>query len=70
MGAQPGGLTYASLVELKLAAGHLRDQADVVELLRENPNRVEELRKHLEGVHPIYLEQFESLLEEANGRYL
>jgi len=27
----------------------LRDQADVVELLRENPNRVVELRKHLKG---------------------
>jgi len=70
MGANAGGLTYASLaslVELKLAAGRLRDQADVVELLRENRDRVEELRQHLEGVHPDYLRQLEVLLEQVDG---
>jgi len=70
MGASACGLTYAtltSLIELKLAAGRLRDHADVVELLRENPSRLEELRKHLEGVHPDYLERLQSLLEQIDG---
>ncbi len=70
MGASAGVLTYASfeaLIELKLAAGRLRDLADVVELLRENPERIEELRKHLEGVHSDYLALHESLLEQVDG---
>ncbi len=68
MGANVGGLTYAnlvSLIELKLAAGRLRDQADVVELLRENPDCLEELRTHLAGVHLDYSELLESLLEQV-----
>src|SRR5690606_8157197 len=50
MGAQSGRNVYISLpslVELKLAAGRLRDEADVVELIRENRNRVDEIANHL-----------------------
>ncbi len=70
MGANAGGLTFATfttLIELKIAAGRLRDQADVVELLRENPDRVEELRLYLKNVHPDYLESLESLLGQIEG---
>ena len=69
MGASAGGLTYAtfnSLIELKLAAGRLRDQADVVELLRENKDCLEELRRHLEKVHVKYVEQLDSLLGQLD----
>jgi hypothetical protein len=47
MGAARGTLKYSSLsslIELKLAAGRLRDEADVVELARENRDQIEELR--------------------------
>jgi hypothetical protein len=68
MGAQPGPLHYvplAFLVELKLAAGRARDEADVVELLRANPQQVEDLRRHLAAVHPDYVDAFERLLQLA-----
>ena len=45
MGAIRGTLRYSllpSLIELKLAAGRLRDEADVVELARENRDRIDE----------------------------
>ncbi|MFV2068892.1 MAG: nucleotidyltransferase domain-containing protein, partial [Pirellulales bacterium] len=45
MGAVRGVLRYMSLpslIELKLAAGRLRDEADVVELLRENRDCLDE----------------------------
>jgi len=67
MGASAGTLSYASLaslVELKLAAGRLRDKADVVELLKENQDEVEQLREHLCGVHPEYAKRLDELLEE------
>jgi hypothetical protein len=47
MGAVRGSLRYISLpalVELKLAAARLRDEADVVELARENPDRLDGAR--------------------------
>lgn len=74
MGAVPGILKYISLpslVELKLAAGRLRDEADVVELLRENRDRIDEVQTHLRSVHPQYVARFKELLadldEQANG---
>jgi hypothetical protein len=65
MGAVRGALKYislTSLIELKLAAGRLRDEADVVELARENPDRRDEVRLHLQAVHPQYARRFEELL--------
>jgi hypothetical protein len=74
MGAVRGILKYISLlslIELKLAAGRLRDEADVVELLRENRDRIDELRRHLQAVHPQYADRFAELLtridEPAGG---
>ena len=69
MGAVRGILKYSSLpslIELKLAAGRLRDEADVVELIRENRDRIEELRRHLESVHPQYAARFEELLTQID----
>jgi hypothetical protein len=69
MGAVRGTLRYStllSLVELKLAAGRLRDEADVVELARENRDRIEELRSHLQTVHPQYAARFEELLAQLD----
>lgn len=68
MGATPGKLTYISLpalIELKLAAGRLRDEADVVELIRENPDCVEEIAAHLAAVHPDYGRRFAELVERS-----
>jgi len=69
MGAARGKLKYsslASLIELKLAAGRLRDEADVVELLRENRDRWDEVRRHLEAVHPQYASRFEVLVQQVD----
>jgi hypothetical protein len=69
MGAVRGTLKYISfpsLIELKLAAGRLRDEADVVELMRENRDRIDEVRKHLQGVHPQYAARFEELLTQLD----
>jgi hypothetical protein len=68
MGAAPGDLTYIafpSLIELKIAAGRARDEADVVELIRANPNRVEEVRQHLLRVHRDYVTAFDHWVERA-----
>lgn len=68
MGATPGKLSYISLpalVELKLAAGRLRDEADVVELIRENQDSVEEIAVHLATVHPDYARRFAELVEQS-----
>jgi hypothetical protein len=68
MGATGWQLTYMSLeslVELKLAAGRARDEADVVELLRANPERVESIRRHLSGVHCDYVSMFDHLAKKA-----
>jgi hypothetical protein len=59
-------MTLPALVELKLAAGRLRDEADVVELARENPQRVAEVRSHLAAVHPQYASRFDELLTQLD----
>jgi hypothetical protein len=68
LGALGGRLQYISLpalVQLKLGAGRARDEADVVELIRVNPDRVDLIRSHLAGVHRDYVAAFELLEERA-----
>jgi hypothetical protein len=68
MGAKPGPLSYitlASLVELKLAAGRLRDQNDVLELIRSNETQLDSIRQHLATVHPNYVQAFDRIVEQA-----
>jgi hypothetical protein len=68
MGAAGTSLRYislASLIELKLAAGRLRDHTDIVELVRQNWPRVDEIRQHLATVHTDYLVAFDTLVQRA-----
>jgi hypothetical protein len=68
MGAQAGLLRYLSLpflIELKLAAGRLRDESDVIELLRSNRDQVVPIREHLVKVHVDYVQAFVRLLARA-----
>jgi hypothetical protein len=68
MGAGQGALVYISLpclIELKLAAGRVRDEADVTELLRTNASEVEAIRRHLTGIHTDYVQAFDQLLARA-----
>jgi hypothetical protein len=69
MGAVRGSLRYMSLptlVELKLAAGRLRGEADVIELARENADRLDEIRAHLAGVHPQYAARVDELAAQVD----
>jgi hypothetical protein len=69
MGAALGTLHYItlqSLIELKLAAGRLRDEADVLELARENQERLDDVRSHLANVHKQYVERFEAIVAQLD----
>jgi hypothetical protein len=68
LGAQPGSLRYIdlpSLIELKLAAGRARDEADVVELIRANPDEIEAIHQRLASVHADYVTEFDRMIERA-----
>jgi hypothetical protein len=68
MGAEGHALRYIALpalIELKLAAGRARDESDITELLRANPNRVAEIRAHLEQVHGDYVRAYDALVARA-----
>ena len=68
MGAVAGRLTYIDLpplVELKLAAGRVRDESDVVELICANPAEVPALCRHLAQIHPQYATAFDALVRRA-----
>lgn len=69
MGGIRGALKYmslASLIELKLAAGRLRDEADVLELARENREMIADLQAHLSAVHQNYAARFQELLQQLD----
>jgi hypothetical protein len=68
LGAAGATLSYIDLpglIELKLAAGRLKDQADVVELIRANPEHVSGIREHLVSVHARYVTEWDELVERA-----
>ena len=67
-GAQLRYITLPALIHLKLAAGRARDESDVVELLRANVRRVDEIRRHLQAVHADYVVAFDRLLERARDQ--
>jgi hypothetical protein len=62
-------INLPGLVELKLAAGRARDEADVVELMRVNPDEADAVRQHLAGVHPDYVAAFDRLLARAREQH-
>jgi hypothetical protein len=69
MGAESGRLAYMSLpalIELKLAAGRLRDEADVVELIRENRDQIGAVQSHLNTIHRQYANRFIELIDQSN----
>ena len=71
MGAAGPALRYmrlSALIELKIAAGRGRDESDVIELIRANPDRVDEVRQHLSTVHPDYPLAFDRLVERARDQ--
>jgi hypothetical protein len=68
LGARPGALRYIDLpglVELKLAAGRVRDESDVVELILANPDQIDAIRQRLGAAHAQYVARFDELLTRA-----
>ena len=68
LGAAGTSLRYIrlpALIELKLAAGRARDEADVVEVIRTNLNQIDTIRVHLATVHADYVRAFDRLVERA-----
>jgi hypothetical protein len=68
MGASGSLLRYISLpslIQLKLAAGRARDESDVVELVRVNPEHIDAIRQHLTTVNAEYVGAFDRLVERA-----
>lgn len=71
IGAKGNTLRYIplpALMELKLAAGRARDDADVVELVRANPDQTDIIRLRLERVHADYVSQFDKLVKRARDQ--
>jgi len=64
-GAMLRYITLPALVELKLAAGRARDESDVIELVRANPDQVESIRHHLQAAHADYVAAFDKLVIRA-----
>jgi hypothetical protein len=58
-------ITLPALIELKLAAGRVRDENDVIEMIRSNPDAVESIRVHLATIHPDYVERFDAHAKRA-----
>jgi hypothetical protein len=58
-------ISLPALIELKLAAGRARDESDVIELLRANPNQIDAVRNHLVQVHDDYVVSFDRLVQRA-----
>jgi hypothetical protein len=68
MGAAGPSLCYMNLpalIELKLAAGRVRDEGDVAELIRVNPDQVASIREHLTRVNAEYVSAFDRLVQRA-----
>jgi len=68
MAAQPGRLRYMdlpSLIVLKLTAGHSQDDADAIELLRANSEKMSSLREFAANIHSDYAAKFDVLAQLA-----
>jgi hypothetical protein len=64
-GAMLRYMTLASLIELKLAAGRARDESDIIDLIRVNPDQVGPIRQHLASVHNDYVGRFDQFVLRA-----
>jgi hypothetical protein len=68
LGGKLGALRYISLpalIELKLAAGRGKDEADIMQLILANPAKLAAIRAHLATVHPDYVQRFDALILRA-----
>ena len=68
-GAKAGELSFielSGLFELKLGAHRARDVADLVELIKVNPSQLDEIRQHLEQIHPDYAAELTNLIRQAH----
>lgn len=68
MGAEGSTLRYVrlpALIELKVAAGRVADEHDVVELVRTNPDQIDTIRQHLTTIHADYVTAFDQLVKRA-----
>lgn len=71
MGAEACALSFVTLpalVELKIAAGRIGDEHDVVELIRANPDQVQTIRQHLATIHADYVQAFDVLVDRASAQ--
>ena len=60
-------INLPALIELKIAAGRLKDKADVVELVKINRQQIDLIRLHLLRVHVDYANQFDALVKDASN---
>lgn len=58
-------MTLPSLIELKIASGWIRDESDVIELVRVNFEKVEIIRQHLSQVNKDCVQVFDRLVTHA-----
>ena len=58
-------ITLEGLVELKLGAGRAKDIADIIELIRHNPDSLQAVHNHLSSIHPSYYTRFQQLVIQA-----
>jgi hypothetical protein len=65
IGIHLGYIDLPSLIELKLAAGRVQDDADVAKLIRANADALEAIRAHLVTVHADYAVRFDGLAARA-----
>ena len=67
--AKTGRLTFigiAPLFELKIGAHRAKDIADLIELVKSNPLRLEEIGQYLASKHPSYAQEFVELCRQAD----
>jgi len=68
-GASQRSLPYismAGLVELKLGAGRAKDIADLIEIIKMHPDRIQELKEHVTEIHTSYGPKFVQLVQQAH----
>ncbi len=71
LGGEGSTLAYVSLpalIELKLAAGRIGDEHDVVELIRANRDQMAAIREHLATIHADYVLAFDALVQRAGSQ--
>lgn len=64
--AGAGYAAIAGWMETKLGSYRVQDRADVVQVMKVTPPAtLKKIRKHVDKVHPIYVQRFDELLAEA-----